>query len=388
MADRRTEPDEGSMFSSSPPRTRLRPEGGEGDRGRAVEQRPAGREATDRHPVRDDGEFRARSDHRSDARPGSDVTEPTDLPKAGWKQILVRTKDEIKDDNVGLMAAGVAFYAMLAIFPTMIAALTLWGLVSDPDEIRQTVEGFAGGLPSGAENILTSQMQGIAESTSGALTWALVASVLGALWSASSGTKGLINAVNSAYDEEDTRGFFRTRGLALALTVGGILFALIAISLIAIVPAVLGAVGLGDFGETLVNWGRWPLLAIVIVVGLAVIYRFAPDRDDPKWNWASVGSIVATVLWLLASAGFAWYVESFGNYEETYGALAGVIVLMLWFFLTAFAILLGAELNAEMEHQTRRDTTRGEPDPMGERGAIVADTTPEHKERGGPADEG
>lgn len=330
----------------------------------------------------DTGEHRiASADERRDGdrrerRPGASAESPTDIPSAGWKQILVRTKDEIKDDNVALMAAGVAFYAMLALVPAMIAAVTLWGLVSDPAQIQQTVEGFASGLPQSAADLVTSQMESIAQSSSDALGFALVASVLGALWSASSGTKGLMNAVNSAYDEKETRGFLKVRGLALALTIGAIFFGLIAIGLIAVVPAVLGNLGLGETGEMLIRWGRWPMLALAVVAGLAVIYRFAPDRDHPRWNWASLGSVIATVIWLVASAGFAWYVNSFGSFGETYGSMAGVIVLMLWLFLTAFAILLGAEVNAEMEHQTRHDTTSGPEQPMGSRDAYVADTTP------------
>lgn len=331
----------------------------------------------------DTGEHRI-EDQRDDPSeresfPGGRAETPTDIPKEGWKQILVRTKDEIQDDNVALMAAGVAFYAMLAIIPALIAAVTVWGLVSDPAQIQATVESFAAGLPESAANLISSQMEGIADSSSDTLGWALAASVLAALWSASTGTKGLMNAVNSAYDEKETRGFLKLRGLALALTIGAIFFGLIAIALIAVVPALLGNIGLGDAGQAAVRWGRWPILALSVIAGLAVIYRFAPDRDHPQWNWASTGSLIATVIWLVASAGFAWYVNSFGSYDETYGSLAGVIVLMLWLFLTAFAILLGAEVNAEMEHQTRRDTTSGPSRPMGQRDAYVADTTPAEK---------
>lgn len=310
-------------------------------------------------------------------RPGVDARTPTDIPSGGWKQILLRTKDELKEDNVALMAAGVAFYALLAIVPALIAAVSLWGLVADPGQIQQTIQGFAAGLPDSAGDLITGQMQSIAEGSSSSLGWALAASLLAALWSASTGTKGLMNAVNSAYDEHETRGFLKVRGLALALTVGGIFFGLLLIGLIAVVPAVLGTVGLGATGEALIRWGRWPVLAIAVIAGLAVIYRFAPDRDHPQWTWASVGSGIATVIWLVASAGFAWYVSTFGSYGETYGSMAGVIVLMLWLFLSSFAILIGAEVNAEMEHQTHQDTTTGDPQPMGQRDAYVADTMPE-----------
>lgn len=367
MADQRTGTRERSIFSSAPPARRYRPEG---DAPTSPPPAPAGDASTDR------GARRARR-----SQPGSDAAAPTALPRAGWRQILARTSHEIKADNVGLLAAGVAFYAMLAIVPTLIAAVTVWGLVSEPAQIEESIGGFAEALPPEAAQLVTDQVAAIAGNSSTALGWTLVASLVAALWSASSGTKGLVNAVNAAYDEDDERGFLKTRGLALALTVGGIFFALVTIGLIAVVPVVLGAVGLGSTGEALIQWGRWPLLAVVVVVGLAVIYRYAPDRDEPRWRWASVGSVVATLLWLAASAGFAWYAGTVGDYSATYGSLAGVIVLMLWFFLTAFAILLGAELNAEIEHQTRRDTTTGPPRPMGERGAVVADTTPAPAER-------
>lgn len=308
--------------------------------------------------------------------PGGDATTPTEIPSGGWKQIALRTKDEVKEDRVGLMAAGVAFYAMLAIFPAIIAALTVWGLVAEPAEIEQTMESFSSQLPPGAGELVTSQVSRIAENSNSSLGWALVASLAAALWSASSGTKGLMNAVNAAYDEPETRGFLKTRGMALALTIGGVFFALIILGLIAVIPALLGNVGLGDTAEDILRWGRWPLLVLALAVGLTVIYRYAPDRDHPQWRWLSWGSGIAVVVWLLASAGFAWYVSAFGSYAETYGSIAGVIVLMLWFFLSAFAILLGAEINAEMEHQTRHDTTTGPEQPMGRRGAHVADVPP------------
>lgn len=309
-------------------------------------------------------------------QPGARAVTPTDIPPRGWKQILRRVKAQIKADRVGLMAGGVAFYAMLAVFPALIAAVTLWGLLADPATVQQTITSMTAGLPQEAAELVSGQLTRIAESSTSALGWTLAAALAGGLWSASSGTKGLMNAINAAYDEEETRGFLALRGTALALTVGAILFGLLVLGLIAVVPGVLGSLGLGPGARTAVTWGRWPVLAVALIAGLGVLYRVAPDRDGARWGWLSVGSVVAVVLWLAASAGFSWYVSSFGSYAATYGSLAGVIVLMLWFFLTAFAILLGAELNAETEHQTVRDTTRGEPAPMGERGAEVADTLP------------
>ncbi|MBW3619070.1 MAG: YihY/virulence factor BrkB family protein [Actinobacteria bacterium] len=316
---------------------------------------------------------------RPDVLAGRRATTPTDIPREGWRQVAVRVKDEIKDDNVALMAGGVVFYAMLAIFPALIAAMTLWGLLADPATIQDQVASFTGGLPAGAASIIEQQ---VTEATSGdgrALGWGFAISLLGALWTASSGMKGLINATNTAYDEEETRSFLKLRGLALGLTFLGIVFMLFTLSLVAIVPAVLGTLGLGSLGETLVQWGRWPVLAVAVMTALSVLYRYAADRDEPKWRWTTPGSVIGTVVWLLASAAFALYVSLAGreSYVETYGALAGVIILMLWLFLTAFSVLLGAEINAELEHQTRRDTTSGRPRPRGSRDAYVADHVPD-----------
>jgi membrane protein len=286
-------------------------------------------------------------------RSGATADDPTDIPSRGWRQILRRTKDEIKDDRVTLMAAGMAFYAMLALFPALAAAITIWGLVADPAQVQRTIADAAQALPSGAADLLSEQMTRIADSSGTALGWTLVATLAGALWSASSGTKGMMEAVNAAYDEDETRGFVRVRGMALALTLGGIFFGLLLVGLVAVVPGVLSLIGLGSLAENLVRWGRWPVLAVVLALGLAVIYRYAPDRDQPRWRWMTPGSIAAVVLWLVASAGFAWYVNSFGSYSETYGSIAGVIVLMLWFFISALAVLVGAELNAEVERQPR-----------------------------------
>jgi ABC-type multidrug transport system fused ATPase/permease subunit len=198
--------------------------------------------------------------------------------------------------------------------------------------------------------------------------------VVAALWSASGGTGNLIKAVNIAYDEEESRGAIKLRGIALALTMGAILFVLLTLGLVALVPIVLDALPLGVVGRVLAQVVRWVLLIVVVVVALAVVYRIAPDRDAPRFRWVSVGAMVAALLWMIGSVGFSLYVNYFGNYNKTYGALGGVVVLMLWLYLTSYIVLLGAEINAESERQTRRDTTRGPAQPMGTRGAEAADT--------------
>jgi membrane protein len=195
-----------------------------------------------------------------------------------------------------------------------------------------------------------------------------------ALWSASSGTSALIEAVNVAYDETERRGFFRRRALALAMAVGLIVFGIVALFVITALPLVFERVGFGDEGRTLLMVLRWPVLALLAMVGLSVLYRFAPNRSRAQWRWLSVGAVVATIMWIAASLLLSLWVSSFGNYGATYGTLAGVIVLMLWMLFSTLSILVGAEINSELEAQTAVDSTTGPPKPMGQRGAQKADT--------------
>jgi membrane protein len=307
---------------------------------------------------------------------GRSANTPTDIPARGWKEVLQRVVSALKEDHVSLLAAGVAFKALLAVFPALIAAVSLWGLLADPETITEQISGFADALPEEVAGIIEEQLTQIAGTGRGALSWTLAVSILLALWSASAGMAGLMEGCNAAYDEVDRRSFVRKRGLALAFTVGGLVFLLLALGLIAVVPAVLGTLGLGSGAELAVRIGQWPLLALFAMGAMTLVYRYAPDRAKPQLRWVTGGVILATALWIVGSAGFAAYVQVAGNFAETYGALAGVIVAMLWLYLTAFSILLGAEFNAESERQTAVDTTVGDPQPMGRRDAHVADTLP------------
>jgi membrane protein len=318
----------------------------------------------------------------AEGQPGAQADTPTEIPAAGWKQVLRRAWKEAKADNVPMLAGGVAFFAFLSLFPAMIALISLWGLVTgDGERAARQAEALTAGLPQEASSIITEQMESIGEQDSG-LGIGLAISILLALWSASGGTANLIKAVNIAYDEEETRGFVKLRGLALLLTVGAIVFVVVAVGLVAVVPPVLDSLGLGLAGTIAAQVARWVLLVAVVAVALAVVYRFAPDRDDPKLAWVSQGAILATVLWIVASVAFSLYVSNFGSYNETYGAIAGVAVLMLWLYLTSYLVLLGAEINAETERQTLKDTTVGPDKPMGQRGAEAADTKPADTESG------
>ena len=307
----------------------------------------------------------------ADASRGRQAQRPRQIPPKGWKDIARRTAKEVKQDQVPLLAAGVAFYALLSLFPAIIAAVSIYGLVADPETVRGQLDRLTQLLSPDTASILGQQIRQVTAGAGGALGLATVLGILTALWSASSGMKALITGVNMAYDETETRKFVKLRGLALLLTLGAMVLMGVALVLIVAFPA------LTSDWPTALRWTasilRWLLLAALLIVGLAVLYRYAPDRDEPRWSWVSWGSGIATVLWVLASIGFSFYVSLFGNYNKTYGALAGIIILLFWLYLSAFVVLLGAELNAEMELQTARDTTAGPERPMGERDAHAAD---------------
>jgi membrane protein len=315
----------------------------------------------------------------TDSDLGSRADSPTQIPVRGWRQVLSRAWQSSQEDNISLLAAGVAFFGFLALFPALISLVTLVGLIADPAKITQQVQSFTAGLPPASRQLISEQLNAITQSSGGALTIGLVVSLLAALWSASSGTSSLMTAVNIAYEEKETRSFLKLRGIALLLTLGTVVFLVLTLALIAVVPVVLQAMPLGPVGTILAQVLRWALLLALIIFGLAVLYRVAPDRNPPKFRWVTVGSVVAALLWLLGSAGFSLYVNFFGNYNKTYGALAGVIVLLLWLYLTSYVVLLGAEINAQAEYQTERDTTIGQPRPMGQREAVVADGMPGYR---------
>jgi membrane protein len=302
---------------------------------------------------------------------GRQADVPQEIPPKGWKDIAKRTAKEVKQDQVPLLGAGVAFYALLSLFPAMIAGISIYGLVADPETVRSQLDKLTEMLSPSTADLIGEQIKQVTSGAGGALGVATVIGILTALWSASSGMKAMITGVNLAYDESEGRKFVKLRGLAVLLTLGAMVLMGVALTLIVGFPA------LADSWPTALRWtagiARWVLLAALLIGALAVLYRYAPDRDEPKWTWVSWGSGIATVLWILASIGFSIYANSFGNYNKTYGALAGIIILMFWLYLTAVIVLVGAELNTEMELQTAKDTTAGPTKPMGDRDAHAAD---------------
>jgi membrane protein len=307
--------------------------------------------------------------------PGGAAKQPTEIPPRGWLQVAKRGWKEAKADNVPLLAAGVAFYAFLAIFPALIALVSIYGLFADPATIADQMKSVTEALPPAARQVITDQVTTLA-SRRAALSIGLAISIVIALWSASGGISNLLTAVNVAYDEEEKRGFVKKRLMSLGLTIAAIVFMVIMLGIVAVLPALLKSV----FGTGALRWVfqilGWLILVVLVTVALAVIYRLGPDRDAPRMKWVSAGAIIATVIWLIASIGFSIYSSTFGNYAKTYGVFAGIVVLLFWLWITGYAILLGAEINAESEQQTIADTTKGKEEPLGERGAIKADSVP------------
>lgn len=312
-------------------------------------------------------------------RRGRDADRPSDIPPRGLLDVAVRVKDEVARDNVSLIAAGLALYALLAIFPAMAASVSLYGLFASPDQVAGQIESLTGVLPADATSILRGQLEELTSQRDGALGFGAALGLLIALWSARKGMTALMAATNIAYDEREERGFLRQIGVSLAFVLGAVTAFVVVMLLAVAIPVTLQFLGVPEWVQNAVGFLRWAVLWLLIVLALAVVYRFAPDRADARLEWVTWGAAVAATLWLLGSLAFSVYVGNFGTYGETYGALGGVVVLLLWLFLSGFVVVLGAEINAELEHQTARDSTRGRPQPMGERGAYVADTLGEQR---------
>jgi membrane protein len=305
---------------------------------------------------------------------GREAERPSEIPARGWRDVLARVRKEVKQDNVSVVAAGVAFYTFLAIFPGIAALVSLWGLFADPAQAQTQVSALARYLPGGAAGVVEEQLAHLASQPKQSLGIGAIVGILLALWSASKGVSALIDALNIAYDETERRGFFERTAVVLLFTLGGLVFAIAAIAAVVVLPALLDRLGIGEMAVRLVRWLRWPALALVILLGLALLYRYGPSRARPRWRWVTGGSALATALWLAGSAAFSFYVSRFGKFNETYGSMAAIAILLTWLLLSAYVVILGAELNGELEHQTRRDTTEGAPQPMGRRGAEMADT--------------
>lgn len=299
---------------------------------------------------------------------------PLQIPWTGWKDILWRTYQQIEEDRLLAIAAGVVFFGLLAVFPAITALVSCYGLFADPSTIGGNLQTLALMLPEGSFQIVQDQIARVLSKGNTTLGATFLFGLGLAIWSANAGVKAVIDALNVVYDEQEKRGFIRLNLLSQAFTIGGIAALLLMVGAVVAFPLALDHLGLGSETQLIVSLARWPLLFVGLVIALGILYRFGPSRREAQWEWLSVGTLAAALLWIIGSSLFSWYLSNFGNYSATYGSLGAAIGLMMWMWMSAIIVLCGAELNSEIEHQTARDTTVGLPKPMGRRDAVMADT--------------
>jgi membrane protein len=327
-------------------------------------------------PMKD--ERSASSSHSSGMRAldgrGRQATTPSEIPARGWKDILLRVYSNISKHRILALAAGMTYYSILAIFPALAALVAVYGLFSDPSAITRHLDQLGGFLPGGAIGVAREQLTQVASKGSQTLGLTFLVGLALSVWSANAAMKSLFDTLNIVHEEDEKRSFVKLNAISLSFTVGGVIFVVAALGSIVVVPVILNYVGFSDWGDLLLRVGRWPAMFLVLALALAIIYRYGPSREAPRWRWVTWGSAIATLFWLIVSGLFSWYAANFGKFNETYGSLGAVIGFMTWLWISAIIILLGAEIDAELEHQTARDTTTGYPRPMGMRGARMADT--------------
>jgi membrane protein len=284
---------------------------------------------------------------------------PWDIPYAEWREIARVVWAKLQTHDLSFVAAGVAFFALLALFPALGAVVGVYGLIADPADVEQGLGPLWRVLPQTARSLVSGQLHQIASHAAGTLTFGVLLSLGLALWTASRGTSSLITALNIAYERPERRNYFNLARLSLALTAVGILFAVAALFLIVGLPAFFDLFGIGSLVAALLNLLTWPLLGLGFMTGLGVVYYFGPCRVRPQWQWITPGALFAAVLWLFGSGLFSLYVAGFGSYNEIYGSVGAAVVLLTWVYLSAYVVLLGAEVNAEVECRARTATQGG-----------------------------
>jgi membrane protein len=299
---------------------------------------------------------------------------PLQIPWRGWKDILLRTYHEILEDRLLSLAAGVVFYGLLALFPAIAAGVSVYALFADTATIGKHLSIAADIVPAGTLDLLGEEISRIAAKSDGKLTFGFLVGLAIALWSANAGMKAIFDALNIIYDEDEKRGQIWLNVVSLFFTICAIAAAGLAVTLVVVFPLILAGFGLSSIDAPLIAYLRWPVMFLLIIAGLAVLYRYGPSRRLAKWRWLTFGSVFAALAWLAVSSLFSWYLGNFANYNATYGALGAVVGLMMWMWLSTIVVLVGGELNSEIEHQTARDSTVGIEKPLGARGAVMADT--------------
>ena len=299
-----------------------------------------------------------------------------DLSFSDLKPIGERLFISIGEENLTLIAAGVSFYAMLAMVPMMIALISLYGFVADPEDMQELVALLGPLVPDSVYSLIETQVNALARKSDTTFKFTSAGGALLAVWSAKAGVNALLTGLNIANREREGRGILAAMLFSYALTLGLILIMMITLAAIVIAPAVLNVLPGEGWSAWLARWLRWPIALAAVIFSIGFLYRLGPSRRGARVPWLSPGALLATAVWMLASAGFSYYISTFGTYQATYGALGAVVILMLWLWLSSLIVLIGARLNAEMEFQTAKDTTVGPPRRRGQRGAFVADHVP------------
>jgi membrane protein len=305
---------------------------------------------------------------------GRRAFQPQQIPLKGWKDIFFRTVKQIQEDRLLAISAGVVFFSLLSIFPALVVAVSLYGIFAEIGTFHDHITILSSTMPGTVVDIVEEQIARIVAKGDVTLSLGFLTGLAIALWSANSGMKALIDALNIVYEEDEKRSFLKLNAVSLLFTIGGVVALLLAIGAVMALPLLFSFLGFGWLTNVLLKLGRWPILYFGLVSALAVLYHYGPSRNRPKWKWVSVGSLVGGLLWIAASAVFSYYLENFADYNATYGSLGAGIGMMMWLWWTIIVILFGAEFNSEIEHQTAVDTTVGMPEPLGERGATMADT--------------
>ncbi|SJZ68373.1 YihY/virulence factor BrkB family protein [Consotaella salsifontis] len=305
---------------------------------------------------------------------GREADGPTQIPLQGWKDILWRLYNEVSDDRIMLVAAGVTYYILLAFVPGLSAFISIYGLFLDPSTVTGHLSMLQGIIPGGAMDILQEQLTRLAERGNTSLSLTLLISLGLALWSANAGMKALFEAMNVAYDEKESRGFIKLTAVSLLFTLGAMAMIMAIIVVVIGLPAVFAFIGLGTGTEWLIQILSYAALFVLLSLAIAALYRWAPNRSQAKWRWITPGGALGLIGTLIISVLFTWYTSNFGSYDATYGSLGAIIGFMTWMWISLVLLILGGELNSELEHQTAMDTTTGVEQPMGERGARMADS--------------
>ncbi|MCG9758566.1 YihY family inner membrane protein [Pseudoalteromonas sp. S4498] len=314
---------------------------------------------------------------------GFNADRPSDIPALGWWDVSKRLYHSLSQDNLSLVAAGVAFYALLAIFPALAAVVSIYAYFSSPTEMVDQLLPLIELLPASSQEIMLQQLKALTQKSQASLSLGAIFTLFLTIWSSSKGCQALITACNITYHEHNKRQFLQALVVRFLFSVGAIFVAIVALSIIGILPIVLNLVGFTTALDSVIQLITWSILAVLFHFSLAFVYRYAPHRRAAKWRWITLGSFTATGLWILASLGFSYYVAQFASYNETYGSLGGVVIMMMWLYLSAYIIIFGAALNASAELQTLKDSTVGPAKTRGQRGAFVADnlTTRQRKEK-------